>query len=168
LQIGVVSALAGDPQPGEHRVQVRLPVTAKNPDGSVPEGIWARLALITAGKDHGFVFRPEVGDEVIVGFINGDPNDAVVLGSLHSGRSPAPSGLSASDENPVKGFVSVNGLELLFDDSGEKITITAGSGGPSLELDGKEKKISISLDSSNSIEITSGGVKVAGTRIELN
>jgi uncharacterized protein involved in type VI secretion and phage assembly len=92
LQIGVVTALARDPE-GEQRVQVRLPlVDARS------EGIWTRLAAQDAGNNRGAVWRPEIGDEVIVGFLNDDPRDGVVLGSLHSSANPAP--LSADDQNP--------------------------------------------------------------------
>ena len=45
-------------------------------------------------------FRPEIEDEVIVGFINEDPNQAVSLGALHSSKNPAPIGIA--DDNHQK------------------------------------------------------------------
>ena len=79
-----------DKREGNHRIQVRLPFVAQTPTGTQSEGIWARLSTLYAGDKRGFVFRPEIGDEVIVGFINNDPNDAIVLGATHSNKYPAP------------------------------------------------------------------------------
>ncbi|WP_294197887.1 type VI secretion system tip protein VgrG, partial [uncultured Chryseobacterium sp.] len=78
LQIGVVSQLESDPD-GEDRILVQIPII-----NSEEEGIWARVATLDAGENRGSFFRPEIGDEVIIGFINDDPNDAVVLGMLNS------------------------------------------------------------------------------------
>jgi uncharacterized protein involved in type VI secretion and phage assembly len=84
LQIGVVSALEGDPA-GEGRIEVRLPTVTET------EGlVWARQALLDAGDGRGTVFRPEIGDEVVLGFLDGDPRDPVILGALHSSATPAP------------------------------------------------------------------------------
>lgn len=47
LQIGIVTQLESDPD-GENRIRVRLPTVEKEGDG-----IWARLAAVDAGKDHG-------------------------------------------------------------------------------------------------------------------
>jgi uncharacterized protein involved in type VI secretion and phage assembly len=77
LQFGLVTQIENDPD-GEFRIQVRLPVI----DLQSP-GIWARVATLDAGQDRGTFFLPEIDDEVIVGFVNDDPRDAVVLGMLH-------------------------------------------------------------------------------------
>ncbi len=62
LQIGVVTVLENDPD-GEDRIKVRLPLVS-----AAEEGIWARIATLDAGKERGTFFRPEIGDEVVVGF----------------------------------------------------------------------------------------------------
>jgi uncharacterized protein involved in type VI secretion and phage assembly len=56
------------------------------------EGVthWARTTSPHAGKDRGFMFMPEVGDEVAVAFEDGDPERPVVLGSLWNGGQTAP------------------------------------------------------------------------------
>ena len=168
LHIGIVSKVSGDKVDGKHRIQVRLPFVAKNPDGSQANGIWARLANIYAGKDRGFIFRPEKEDEVIVGFINNDPNDAVILGALNSAKNPAPNAIDYSDENPKKGFVAKGGMQLIFDDKEKKIAIKGSSDAPSIEVDGNNKKITIKISDSNSIELSSSGVTVKGSKIDLN
>ena len=96
LQIGKVIHLATDPD-GEERIQVKITTVDNNANG-----IWSRVACLDAGDDRGTFFRPELGDEVIIGFINDDPNDSVVLGMLNSSAKKAP--LTASDDNPEKGI----------------------------------------------------------------
>ena len=51
-------------------------------DGSTQ---WARTTSPHAGPDRGFMFMPEVGDEVAVSFEDGDPERPIILGSLWNG-----------------------------------------------------------------------------------
>ncbi|MDD4190521.1 MAG: type VI secretion system tip protein VgrG, partial [Mangrovibacterium sp.] len=83
LQNGIVTRIEGDPQ-DEDRIMVRLPTINKE-----DEGIWSRISTLDAGKNRGTFFRPEIGDEVIVGFINNDPRFAVVLGMCNSSSKEA-------------------------------------------------------------------------------
>ncbi len=169
LHAGVVSKIEGDTRSGNHRIQIRIPFIAQNPNNKQSDGIWARLVNIYAGDKRGFIFRPEIGDEVIVGFINNDPNDALVLGAVHSDNAESPDEIKLSDSNPLKGFIAKAGMQMLFDDDKNLVQLnTGGDNSPMIELDGKQKKIRIVLDSSNSIELSSSGVKVTGTRIDLN
>lgn len=169
LHAGIVSKIAGDSRSGDYRVQVRLPFVAQNPNSTNADGIWARMVNIYAGNQRGFIFRPEIDDEVIVGFINNDPNDAVVLGAVHSDKNVAPQELPASDDNPKKGLISKAGMQFIFDDDKKKILLSAGdNNSPKIELDGSGQKISIVLDGSTSIELSAQGIKINGTRIDLN
>jgi Rhs element Vgr protein len=156
LQVGVVTALQDDPD-GEERIQVQLPiVSADSP------GVWARLALLDAGENRGSVFRPEVGDEVVLGFIQQDPRDAVVLGMLHSSAKPSP--LPASDDNHQKGIVTRSELKLLFDDE-KKVMTLATPGGNTLVLSDDEQGVLIEDQNGNKIQLSSDGITVesAGT-----
>jgi Rhs element Vgr protein len=83
LQIGIVTVLEKDPD-GEDRIKVRLPLVS-----TAEEGIWARLATLDAGKERGTFFRPEINDEVVVGFLSDDPRYPVILGMCHSSAKPA-------------------------------------------------------------------------------
>ncbi|MEM7510103.1 MAG: type VI secretion system tip protein VgrG, partial [Bacteroidota bacterium] len=64
LHIGVVKQIHDDPA-GAFRVLVNIPLI--DPD---EEGSWCRVASLDAGENRGFFFRPDVGDEVILGFLN--------------------------------------------------------------------------------------------------
>lgn len=52
---------------------------------------WVPVAALLAGDDRGIYFMPELDDELIVGFIHGDFNHPVVLGSMWNGQAAAPS-----------------------------------------------------------------------------
>lgn len=83
---GLHSAVVSDTSDPEAlgRVKVRFPWDA----GSV-ESNWARFAFVRAGTA-GESLRPEVGDEVIVGFVDGDPSAPIVIGGLYNGIDPPP------------------------------------------------------------------------------
>jgi uncharacterized protein involved in type VI secretion and phage assembly len=54
------------------------------------QAIWIRMMTPHAGEDRGFYFIPEVGDEVVVGFEDGDADRPVILGSIWNGVDKAP------------------------------------------------------------------------------
>ena len=83
LQAGVVTD--NEDPAGEFRVRVRLPLVNDGDDG-----VWARVASLDAGAERGFFFRPEIGDEVLLGFLDDDPRQPVLLGMLHSSALAAP------------------------------------------------------------------------------
>jgi len=51
---------------------------------------WIRVAQATAGNGWGSVAIPRIGSEVLVDFVNGDPNQPVVIGSLYNGANQPP------------------------------------------------------------------------------
>ncbi len=62
------------------RVKVYLPQLHE--PGS--EGVWSGLVSLYAGGDLGLLMIPEIDDEVLVGFENGDLSKPIVIGVLHS------------------------------------------------------------------------------------
>lgn len=147
LQIGKVTSV-DDSQGGEFRVQVKMPLVNNDEDGT-----WARVATLDAGNNRGFFFRPLEGDEVILGFINDDPRDAVVLGCLHSSNKPAP----LPNGQKQYGYVSENGLKLVFDDDNKSIVIATPQ--RTIELNDTTKKIELT-DGSNVIKIETTGITI--------
>lgn len=87
---------------------------------------WLRVAQAWAGPSYGASFTPRVGNEVLVGFIDGDPDRPIVVGSVHNAKNPTPwsfphdktkSGI-VSRSSPLSG----NGNELTFQDrAGEEL-----------------------------------------------
>lgn len=168
LQIGVTVKLENDPD-GQHRILVKIPVIDND-----AQGIWTRVASLDAGADRGAFFRPEIGDEVIVGFINDDPRDAVILGMLHSSNKPAP--ITAKDANNEKGFTTRSKMHLSFNDDTKTIKIDTPAGN-SITLDEQGTKIEIVDQTQNKITMQSSGISMespmqieikAGTTLSLS
>ncbi|SDD67516.1 Rhs element Vgr protein [Mucilaginibacter pineti] len=151
LQIGVVTQLENDPD-GECRVLVRLPVISAD-----DQGIWARVSTLDAGKERGSFFLPEVGDEVVVGFLNSDPRKPIVLGMLNSSAKTAP--LTAADANNQKGFVTRSKLKLIFDDDKKSVTVETPAG-KKITLDEDAGVISLEDENNNSIKMDSDGITI--------
>lgn len=149
LQIGIVTQLESDPE-GEDRIQVRLPVVDNQ-----GEGIWVRVATLDAGENRGSFFRPEIDDEVIVGFINGNPNEAVILGMMNSSAKPAP--LTASDSNHEKGFVTRSKIKFLFNDDKKSASLET-PGGKKIILDDDAGVIHFEDENGNKVVADSGGI----------
>ena len=174
LQIGIVTQLQEDPD-GEDRILVRLPII-----DNAEQGIWARISTLDAGENRGSFFRPEIDDEVIVGFINNNPNDAIVLGMLNSSAKPAP--IAASDDNHEKGFVTRSEMKFIFNDdkksvvletpAGKKITVDEDEGVIRIEDENSNivtlNSDGISLESSSDIKITAAGdLTIEGTNVSI-
>jgi Rhs element Vgr protein len=155
LQIGIVTALEGDPD-GEDRIRCRLPRVSPSEDGT-----WARLATLDAGKERGTYFRPEIHDEVVVGFLNDDPCDAVILGMCHSSAKPAPK--PAKDDNNLKGYVSREKLKLSFDDD-KKVIALETPGGNSLTLSDDAKGIALKDQNGNKITLDDNGITIESAK----
>lgn len=154
LQIGVVIKVEGDPDK-EDRVKVQIPaIDAK-------EGIWARVASLDAGKDRGAFFRPEIHDEVIVGFLNSDPRHAIILGMLNSSAHPAP--LQSKDDNHQKGFVTRSKIKLLFDDEKKSIHLETPKG-KIIEINDEKDEITLSDKHNNKIKLGSNGITIESAK----
>lgn len=151
LHVGIVTQLEEDPN-GEDRILVKIPIINND-----EQGIWCRVASPDAGDKRGFFFRPEIEDEVIIGFINEDPNNAIVLGMLHSSGKPSP--ITASDDNHQKGIVTRSEMKVLFDDEKKSIAIETPAG-KKITLDEDQGVIKIEDENSNIITIDSNGIKM--------
>jgi Rhs element Vgr protein len=155
LQIGVVTQLEKDPD-GEDRIRVRLPVIDAN-----DQGVWSRVASLDAGNNRGFFFRPEIGDEVIVGFLNDDPRDSIVLGMLNSSANPAP--LQAANANNIKAYVSRSALKLTFDDDKKSVKLET-PGGRSFFMDDDSKVIQLEDGNGNKIVLDDNGISIQSSK----
>lgn len=155
LHIGVCTQLQDDPA-GEERILVRLPLISDS-----DEGTWCRLAAFDAGSDRGAVFRPEIGDELIVGFIDNNPHEGIVLGMLHSSGRPAP--LSASDDNHEKGLVTRSGLKMIFNDDVTSLTIETPAG-KKLLLDDTAGTVEIADETGNTLTMNSDGITLESAK----
>lgn len=150
LHIGVV--VSNEDPASEHRVRVRLPMMKDDQDG-----LWARVAALDAGDERGFFFRPEIGDEVVVGFFESDPRYPVLLGMLHSSAKSAP--LTGSDDNHEKQYKSREGLSWTINDE-KKQMVFETPGGQKVELDDDAKALVLTDQHGNSITMNQDGITI--------
>jgi Rhs element Vgr protein len=154
LQLGVVT---GNEDPdGEHRVRVRMPLVSSNEDGT-----WCRVASVDAGDERGFFFRPEIGDEVVLGFVNDDPRQAVILGMLHSSAKAAP--LAGSDDNNEKMYQSRSKMKLGFNDETKVIRLET-PGGNTITLSEDDKGIAIVDQNQNKLTMNDQGITIESSK----
>lgn len=99
---------------------------------------WIRVQTPNAGvsgavpKNRGWVFVPEVGDQVMVSYEHGNPDRPYVTGSVfHSG-----SGKGGDKDNKVKSIITRSGNAIVFDDETGSIVITDQTGKQLIMLDG--------------------------------
>ena len=81
---------------------------------------WIRVMQQWAGAGWGFVFIPRIGMEVVVSFVNGDPDQPMVVGSVYNGDNPPPYSLpDEKTKSTIKTESSLGGdgfNELRFED----------------------------------------------------
>lgn len=155
LQVGVVDAFEEDPA-GEHRVRVRLPAF-DDEQGS----IWARVAWSDAGKERGQLAWPEPDDEVVVGFFNQDPRQAVILGAMFSSANTPPEAVGArTEDNFKKGLVTKSGAQIVIDDEKGSIAIQT-PGENSVVIDDEAEAITIADQHGNTITLDADGITIA-------
>jgi len=80
---------------------------------------WIRVAESFSGKKWGTQFIPRIGQEVIVDFIDGDPDKPLITGSVYNGDNTPP--YSSKTQSGIKTHSSLKGdasnyNELRFDD----------------------------------------------------
>jgi type VI secretion system secreted protein VgrG len=89
---------------------------------NTPDNTWLRVAQQWAGKGWGTYFWPRVGDEVLIGFMEGDPDQPIVVGSVYNGVNMPkydPAGqytMSGILTRSSKGGGAANANELRFED----------------------------------------------------
>ena len=165
---GVVPAQVtntGDPQK-QGRVKLRYPWLS-----DTYESDWARTVHIGAGPDRGAMVLPEVNDEVLVAFEQGDLDRPYVLGGLYNGvDAPA-----AGPTDTVDGGSGAVNRRAVVSRTGHRLELLEKPGGPDgvqlvtgddklrLELDKQGGRILVRADGTVVIEAKRGVTVDAGT-----
>ncbi|MCP4804187.1 MAG: phage tail protein [Proteobacteria bacterium] len=149
---GVVEALVVDNRDpgGMGRIKVKFPTLP-----GMPESTWARLNMPMAGRDRGWMTIPEIDDEVLVSFMHGDIQHAVIVGSLYNGVDTPPYA-NEDGENNLRVFKSRSGHKVTFDDTdgGESIEIITNNGAIRILMDAANKVVSVYCDGDVLLECT--------------
>jgi Rhs element Vgr protein len=149
LHLGVVKKLDADPA-GEKRIQVSIPLLEAETDG-----VWARLTNFYASKEFGEFFIPEIGDEVLLGYLNNDPSYPVILGSLYSSNRTPPYDLTA--ENNTKAIVTRSKLRFIFDDDKKVITLITPANNQ-IVISDDDKSITLKDEHGNKAILNADGI----------
>jgi uncharacterized protein involved in type VI secretion and phage assembly len=120
--------------PDEHgRVKVQFHWDRSEPFDET-SSCWVRVSQLWAGNGWGAMFIPRIGHEVLVDFIEGDPDRPVVTGRLYTGNNKPPYPLPAEKtKSTIKSESSLGGggfNELRFEDlkGREEIFLHAAAG----------------------------------------
>ena len=115
---GVVTAIVTGNQDSDNmgRVTVKYPWMGEAQD---KQSYWARVTTFMAGSNRGGYFLPEVDDEVLVAFENGDINYPYVIGTLWNGVDK-PIENNSDGKNNIKAIHSRSGHKIILDDTKDK------------------------------------------------
>lgn len=162
--MGVAMAVVTNNKDDENlgRVKVKYPWR-----DSEDESDWARVLTFMAGPEFGGYFLPEVNDEVLVAFENGDIDFPVVLGGLWSKKRKPPE-TNADGKNNRRLIKTRSGHQVILDDKegSEKIEIIDKSGKNLLTIDTNSNTITIS--SQKDIELKAQGkISLQANQLQL-
>jgi phage protein D/phage baseplate assembly protein gpV len=163
--VSVVVGLVLDNQDpsGLGRVKINLPGLSEDESGH-----WARVAAPMAGGGRGMFFLPEINDEVLVAFEQGDITRPYVLGALWNGQDKPPES-NSDGQNNIRLIKSRSGHSVRFDDTAgsEKIEIVDKSGENSVTIDTKSNTISIKSTQDVVIEAPRGKISLRAKSVEV-
>jgi uncharacterized protein involved in type VI secretion and phage assembly len=118
------------------------------------------MATLFAGANRGSWFLPDVGDEVLVAFEQGNPARPYILGGLWNGEDSPPEA-DHSEQNNKKVLRSRNGVKLTMDDSsGQEQLHLETPGGQKVKLGDGPGEVLIEDSNGNSIKLDASGVTV--------
>jgi uncharacterized protein involved in type VI secretion and phage assembly len=187
LVIGIVTNTKDPEKLG--RVRVKYPALS-----DAEEGAWGRIITLAASNNRGALMMPEVGDEVIVGFENGDPRRPLILGAVFGGvNKPTTEMLDLKGDIPEGSFGVVSNKKgwiqtkedftlksdgkLVIQIKGDREEKTDANlkseasqaielkAGQSYKIDGGNQ---VSIQAKSSLEIISKGtLKLEGTSVEI-
>ena len=173
LVVGIVTNNKyGGTSPDRADKKVLVRVKYPSLDGGENEVAWARVLAVGAGKDRGQLMLPQVGDEVLIGFENGDPHRPYVLGALWNGTdTPKPEHISPKDkgEDPDGSYV-LRSPKHIWMEAVEEVTLHADKDmtvqvkGKSTETVEQEQEMTVKksfkLDAATELTLVCGKAKI--------
>lgn len=139
------------------RIKVSLPAYGK------VETEWMVVLSPGAGSHKGLVISPDVGDQVLVLFANGDPAQGVVLGGLYGSGGPPDSGVESGAVRRYT-LVTPGGQRIRLDDA-QKVIQLEDSSGSYVKL--APDKLSVHAASDLQIEAPGKAIVIRGNSIDF-
>ena len=142
---------------------------------------WARVAVLSAGSSRGTWFIPQVGDEVLVAFEQGDVTAPYVIGSLWNASDKPPAD-SPTDPTMRRIVKTPAGHVIELDDTKQSITITSSSGQKiaitpeKIDLSAGNGASEVTLETAGTIKLKASvkldlqapQISISGTTLELS
>jgi len=129
------------------------------------ESDWARLVGTGAGADRGFFCLPEVNDEVLVVFEQGDMDRPYVIGDLWNGEDEPPLSAEAAVENGrvhKRTFKTRVGHTLTFiDDGSDEGIVLETAGGHKLILSDDQQKVTLQTSGGHVLTLDDSGSEIS-------
>lgn len=158
-------ALVKDNEDPENLGRIKVQLMWQNEDHTTP---WIRIIQAHGGKSdsgdqHGFYFIPEIGDEVMVGFENDNPDKAFVLGSVYH-----------TNTSPDHWYDSGNNIKSIRTRNGNQIILIDEDGKEEIRILNKDdasptNEISLSLTDNGKITIkTEGELEFSAQSIKIS
>lgn len=141
------------------RVRVRFPWDQR-PDAHdrTPSSDWIRVSQYWAGTGYGAVYTPRVGHEVLVAYLQGDPDYPIIVGRVYNGLNTPPYNpetdptKSTVKSHSATGTDEVNGFnEIRFEDKAKKEEIFLHAQRDFNEIVLASHSTSVGGDQSNSV-----------------
>lgn len=148
LSFGKVIQNYDEQHPKKVKVQLR------NSMGSENNEIWADVLFSYAGDEYGEYAVPEIDSEVLVAFAMNNRNFPVILGNIRPPDKKIPPDTSDKD-NCIKSFVTKAGNKITVNDKNNETSVCIStSAGLTISFNDKENMISVSdSDSNNKLEM---------------
>lgn len=166
---GVVVGIVTDNEDPKDLGRVKLRFPWRDADD---ESYWARIATTMTGDGYGTYFLPEVDDEVLVAFENGDIHNPFVVGSLWNGQQRPPQNNSEGN-NDTREIRSRSEHAITFDDGDEGSITIETSGGHEIRIDDSKGSETVSIrdengDNAISLDSSAGEVAIeAASKLDL-
>jgi uncharacterized protein involved in type VI secretion and phage assembly len=144
------------------RVKVKVPILSEK-----DTSFWVPIIMQGAGKNRGWFFIPEVEDEVLVMFEQGDVNRPLVVGALWGGKDKPPD-KNEGDKNPRRMIKSRQGNKITLDDEKKLIVMEDGTGKAKITFDSEKNKLIIeAVKGDVCFQSPTGDTQIVAKEIEM-
>ncbi|EPL4526985.1 type VI secretion system Vgr family protein [Enterobacter asburiae] len=153
------------------RVKIKFPWDTENPHDDT-SSCWVRVAQPWVGRNFGAQFIPRVGSEVLVSFVQGNPDFPLVTGAVYNGQNTPP--FTLPGEKTESGFVTRSsskgsveeGHRLSFNDKkGEELLTIVAQKDLSLKVKNDASTI---IAANRSTELTKGNDRLVLKKGDLH
>lgn len=107
------------------RIKCKVPTLQQDVEESLD---WGEIVTPMIGKKFGFYTLPDIGDQVVVAFIQGDIHKPIILGGVYN-KTDTPPEHNDDKGNNFRGYRSRQGARMIFDDSDKTKIVFADKSG---------------------------------------